>query len=349
MSPKQNVLGKLHDFIASKVTPKAPQGYEGLLSQEEIQGAKPGILSSIFGSPKGAGAHYSANLNRVLEMKGMASNVAEQKRIKESRAKMAEMFPLNPNATHEETMNRLEGMFAYAAQTGDLELAERLKGYAANAAMAQKPPAARNPIAGSEEWKEAERFKASLRPQGGSQDKTLVQTQNPDGSVVYTPRSEAAGMNAPSPVARGSAAVMQKVADNKTQMSVIDDALKDLAAHPSAVGMKRGLGEMIPFMGNAGDAINQRMDPDGVLARAGIMDIGSLKIKDRSGAAVTISEFPRLAPFVPRVSDTPAAVRIKLMRLKHFIKVETDLLAASAGKDKGTVPSYEEWLASQKK
>lgn len=60
------------------------------------------------------------------------------------------------------------------------------------------------------------------------------------------------------------------------------------------------------------DFAAQRIDPKGVKARALIADIGSLKIHDRSGAAVTASETPRLKPFIPTVSDTPATIGTKL-------------------------------------
>lgn len=55
-----------------------------------------------------------------------------------------------------------------------------------------------------------------------------------------------------------------------------------------------------------------RMDPAGVETRAAIADLGSLVIHDRSGAAVTASEFPRLAPFIPTEKDDAATVKKKL-------------------------------------
>ena len=60
------------------------------------------------------------------------------------------------------------------------------------------------------------------------------------------------------------------------------------------------------------DAVRQRTDPNGVKVRAMISDIGSMKIHDRSGAAVSASEFPRLRPFVPAVTDSPETVVEKL-------------------------------------
>jgi hypothetical protein len=55
-----------------------------------------------------------------------------------------------------------------------------------------------------------------------------------------------------------------------------------------------------------------RLDPEGVDTRAAIADIGSMTIHDRSGAAVSASEFPRLQPFVPSEKDDADTVRRKL-------------------------------------
>lgn len=71
--------------------------------------------------------------------------------------------------------------------------------------------------------------------------------------------------------------------------------------------------------------ILNRMDPEGVDTRAAIADLGSLVIHDRSGAAVTASEFPRLAPFIPTEKDDAATVKKKLtMFTKNYQAVVDD-------------------------
>ncbi|MES2942935.1 MAG: hypothetical protein V4772_08705 [Pseudomonadota bacterium] len=55
-----------------------------------------------------------------------------------------------------------------------------------------------------------------------------------------------------------------------------------------------------------------RVDPEGVDTRAAIADLGSLVVHERSGAAVTASEFPRLAPFIPTEKDDAPTVQKKL-------------------------------------
>lgn len=77
-----------------------------------------------------------------------------------------------------------------------------------------------------------------------------------------------------------------------------------------AVGDKDATG----WKGYAPDAMLQRMDPQGIDTRAAIADLGSLVIHDRSGAAVTALEFPRLQPFIPSPKDDPATARKKLNR-----------------------------------
>jgi hypothetical protein len=62
------------------------------------------------------------------------------------------------------------------------------------------------------------------------------------------------------------------------------------------------------------DALLQRADEAGVDVRAVIADLSSMVIHDRSGAAVTAAEFPRLRPFIPSDKDEPAAARRKLGR-----------------------------------
>lgn len=60
------------------------------------------------------------------------------------------------------------------------------------------------------------------------------------------------------------------------------------------------------------DFILQNIDSKGVDTRAAIANLGSLVIHDRSGAAVSVQEFPRLRPFIPQVTDSPESAAKKL-------------------------------------
>ncbi len=69
--------------------------------------------------------------------------------------------------------------------------------------------------------------------------------------------------------------------------------------------------EATGWKGYVPESVLQRTDPTGVNTRAAIGDIGSMIIHDRSGAAVTAAEFPRLRPFIPLVTDSPDVARKK--------------------------------------
>lgn len=134
--------------------------------------------------------------------------------------------------------------------------------------------------------------------------------------VVQTPGGKVSQFSEPKlppqPVEKGMIA-------DVTSVNQIDDALKAIEANPKAVGWG-------PWIAGATDWTSKswdRYDPAGVDARAKIADIGSLKIHDRSGAAVTASEFPRLRPFIPSVGDAPETVKDKL---KHFRENYIDIL-----------------------
>lgn len=98
------------------------------------------------------------------------------------------------------------------------------------------------------------------------------------------------------------AMIRTALAQNDVTLQKIGRALQAVEDQPSAFGLKNVMG----------DTIRQRTNPEGVDARAMVADIGSQKIHDRSGAAVTVSEAPRLTPFVPNVNDSPATITKKL-------------------------------------
>lgn len=141
--------------------------------------------------------------------------------------------------------------------------------------------------------------------------RTITPTSGPDGQPV---RPAATSTQLP-------AWAGQAVMSNQRQLGVLDDAIAKLKEHPGAVGFWRG----------RSDGIDQRVDPQGVPVRAAIADVGSLQIKDRSGAAVTAAEWPRMAPFIPGASDTPEAALEKLTRMRAIIAEETAGITGGQG------------------
>lgn len=93
---------------------------------------------------------------------------------------------------------------------------------------------------------------------------------------------------------------------NVTSLNKIRSAMAAVQEYPRAFGLQNMMG----------DAVQQRLDPEGVKARALVADIGSFKIHERSGAAVTAAEFPRLKPFVPLATDTPQTIMQKLQNFE---------------------------------
>jgi hypothetical protein len=76
-----------------------------------------------------------------------------------------------------------------------------------------------------------------------------------------------------------------------------------------------------------GDKALQKLDPKGVATRAAIANIGSMVIHERSGAAVTAAEYPRLRPFIPKVTDDQATAEKKL---KAFVNEYQNIVAEMA-------------------
>jgi hypothetical protein len=110
--------------------------------------------------------------------------------------------------------------------------------------------------------------------------------------------------------------VRKTLFENDAALRKVDDALKAVEAYPAALGVRNYMG----------DTIRQRSDPEGVRARALVADIGSLKLHDRSGAAVTASETPRLKPFIPTATDDQATVKKKLgLFREEYDQIQQDI------------------------
>lgn len=124
------------------------------------------------------------------------------------------------------------------------------------------------------------------------------------------------------------AKIQEGYVGNSSSVRQIDAAIAAIEARPESLGLPRMVGENI----------NQRVDPDGVDARAAVANIGSLLIHDRSGAAVTAAEAPRLMPFIPRVTDTSDAAIKKLRQLKTLYQNANSEIEVAYGEDRGYRP-----------
>jgi hypothetical protein len=173
-------------------------------------------------------------------------------------------------ALEEQDRGRAAGDYTAAGvDSGRARLYARNPGLAQNDPTIGRPLPPRDPVMGSTEWKNARRFESELRPD----DKTLVQVQTPDGAVIYMPRSQAAGMHAPSktgvakdlpaPLAAkvGQAGEMIKKAyDVLPQMDALDVSLENSAAQDVAQHGVGAFGMHIPGTQGAGSLMLNR-DP----------------------------------------------------------------------------------------
>jgi hypothetical protein len=146
---------------------------------------------------------------------------------------------------------------------------------------------------------------------------TPAQT-SPDGKVE--PLSQQSVNLKPIPASVGLA-----IADRRQVISKIDRALALVHENPEHVGIA----------GYVPDPVLQRIDPGGVNTRAAVGEIGSQIIHDRSGAAVTFSEMPRLKPFVPTAKDSADTIITKLNRLRENVSGELGSMQEEFGPDSG--------------
>jgi hypothetical protein len=120
------------------------------------------------------------------------------------------------------------------------------------------------------------------------------------------------------------AAVQKAMIENGTNLRRAERALA--LVQGKNVGGAKGDTAATGWKGYLPNQILNRVDGEGVETRAAVADLGSLVIHDRSGAAVSASEFPRLAPFIPSEKDDAATVKKKL---EHFVRVYKDEMAAT--------------------
>tara|TARA_R110002126_G_scaffold7176_1_gene35569 strand:- start:1493 stop:2842 length:1350 start_codon:yes stop_codon:yes gene_type:complete len=98
---------------------------------------------------------------------------------------------------------------------------------------------------------------------------------------------------------------------NQVVLNKIARAEDLLTKTPEATGMFKG---MMP------DAILNRTDKEGTATRAALAELAATKVHDLSGAAVSVSEFGRLKPFLPQPTDNADTLRTKLAGMKAEVE-----------------------------
>lgn len=119
------------------------------------------------------------------------------------------------------------------------------------------------------------------------------------------------------------ASAAKSLLENQTNLRRAEQALELVQGNELPGGIKgdpaaTGLKGLLP------NQVLNRLDPAGVDTRAAIADLGSMVIHDRSGAAVTAAEFPRLAPFIPSPTDDAETVQKKLRQFVSSYRAIVD-------------------------
>lgn len=170
----------------------------------------------------------------------------------------------------------------------------------------------------------------------------IVQTDQ--GTMVVDPRTGnvvpaigPGGVPLTKPLKDIPANVNTAIITNAQNLNKINQAIDLLDG--KTVGSLKGDKEATGWKGYASQGVLNRLDPNGVDTRAMISDIGSLVLHDRSGAAVTASESPRLMPFIPLATDDAATAKKKLTRFKQLYEQEQQAFAGAYSQDQGYRPS----------
>jgi hypothetical protein len=154
------------------------------------------------------------------------------------------------------------------------------------------------------------------RPANDAMAGTVAPTQRAPQQVALPDGRTAQYIPAEQPPAQPPATMASAMLNNAASLRNARIALDLVNQRPQSFGLAAGVQNMVP-------GVLERTDPDGTQARAAVANLGSLVIHDRSGAAVTAAEFPRLRPFIPQVSDPPDVVKTKLA---SFVREYEDML-----------------------
>lgn len=149
-----------------------------------------------------------------------------------------------------------------------------------------------------------------------------VPVQLPFGQDAQQPASQPQDATAPAPqsgpqeVIKKQRDVPQGVIDglsaNRAQLDRIDESLSLLGQFGETVGWQNNL----PLS----DLYYQYSAPEATKLRGALAAIENMQIKDVSGATVTAAEDKRLAPYIPKLTDTPDVVREKLTMFKKQLE-----------------------------
>jgi hypothetical protein len=123
--PKQSLLGRVHDALLSSILGPTPGGYEGLLSQDEVQSQRPGLLRAMFDSQ--APEEYQQSLDREVMRKQLSSQTQRAQQILQARQAVTQQFPPPTSGTEADMAKWAQQVYPALFAAGDMQSVEALK------------------------------------------------------------------------------------------------------------------------------------------------------------------------------------------------------------------------------
>jgi hypothetical protein len=123
--PKQSLLGRVHDALLSSILGPTPGGYEGLLSQDEVQSQRPGLLRAMFDSQ--APEEYQQSLDREVMRKQLLSQTQRAQQILQARQAVTQQFPPPTSGTEADMAKWAQQVYPALFAAGDMQSVEALK------------------------------------------------------------------------------------------------------------------------------------------------------------------------------------------------------------------------------
>ena len=123
--PPLSRAGRIGDSIVRHIAGDTPQGYEGILTPEEIQGARPSLLQSLFpaADEPHAASRWVRNLNALVERKALSAQAQRQQQLVTDRARIARMIGPAPSDTagFRKWAHKAYGLYASIGDTESLQ------------------------------------------------------------------------------------------------------------------------------------------------------------------------------------------------------------------------------------
>ena len=157
----------------------------------------------------------------------------------------------------------------------------------------------------------------------------------PSGQVLDTWTGQLTGnpINRGNKYKGGSAANETKINKNESALMQIARAEAEVLRRPESFKLRFGAGML--GLDRVEDAINERLDPDGVGPRAAVGNLNSIIVYNRSGTATSVQEYMRQAKFSPQGYNTPKSILDKLAMLRQQIIDETEAFSLDPYTGKG--------------